>query len=117
MKGHLCHIIGKWLNSVEPWVCALYCHPFSDSLCQNPVCHSHNPASSGWGWMIRGRGAALLGTFLSQLVPCPPWARLARGKAKLGATWVGAKLSFIHSCSDLFSVQCKFPCLKTWSLV
>lgn len=61
-------------------VCAPCCHPFIlYPLCQNQVCHLHKPASVDWDWPIRKEG-----TFLSQLVPCPPWARPALERPRSG---------------------------------
>lgn len=51
------------------------------------------------------------------LCPLLSLGQLHQGKAKLKATWGVPKLSFIQSRSDLFSMQCKFLCLKTWNLV
>lgn len=58
-------------------VCAPCCHPFIlYPLCWNQVCHLHNPASPD--------SPGKEGTFLSQLVPCPPWARPALQRPSLG---------------------------------
>lgn len=93
------------------------------------LCSSHPPNPStpralGSGmplaqsWKIGRQGKmGLLGTFLSLSVPCPPRGQLRQGKAKLKAMWGVPKLSFIRSRGYLFSMQCKFPCLKTWNLV
>lgn len=53
--------------------------PLLPPSCQSPVCHSGDPAGPGWDWTFGREGrAGLLGTFLSQFVPCPLWARPAR---------------------------------------
>lgn len=52
--------------------------PLLPPSCQSLVHHSGDPTSPGWDWTIGKEGrAGLLGTFLSQFVPCPPWARPA----------------------------------------
>lgn len=73
--------------------------------------------SPGSAWKLRRQGRrACWGPFclclsLALPGPAPP------GKATLGATWGVPELSFIRARRYLFSMHCKFPCLKTRDLV
>ena len=84
-------------------------------LCASGPAHRlHDPATQvGLGRLGTRGGRSRRGP----VCPLPSPGQLHQGKAKLEATGGVPELSFIRSRGYLFSMQCKFPCLKTWNLV